>query len=143
MPAEVFIDTNILVYAHDRDAGQRHVRARKLVEAAWQAESWPHVSVQVLQELFVNLLRRGVPVAEARETVMDYAQWSVVPNTVALVETAAGEMTRWSLSFWDALIVAAARSCGASVIWSEDLADGQDYAGVRVVNPLAGPQPKG
>ncbi|OGV65725.1 MAG: hypothetical protein A3K19_25880 [Lentisphaerae bacterium RIFOXYB12_FULL_65_16] len=137
MPADLFVDTNILVYAHDRDAGRKHARARALVESAWREDSWPHVSVQVLQELFVNLHRKGLTVPEARATVADYAQWPVVQNTVALIDGAADEMTRWRLSFWDSLILAAARSAGASVIWSEDLSDTQDYDGIHVENPLA------
>jgi len=131
-----FLDTNILVYAHDRDAGEKHVKARKLVEAEWRSDAWPHISVQVLQELFVNLHRKGVSITQAAETVSDYAHWSVVPNTVPLLEDAVTEMNRWQVSFWDSLILAAARRCGARTVWSEDLNTGQDYDGLRVANPL-------
>ena len=137
MPADVFVDTNIFVYAHDRDAGARHVRARELVESAWRDEPWPYLSVQVLQELFVNLRRKEVSFDAAAETVRDYARWRVVENTVPLLEGALEEIRRWQLSFWDAMIIAAARRAGATTVWSEDMAVGQDYGGIAVVNPLA------
>jgi predicted nucleic acid-binding protein len=136
MPADLFIDANILVYAHDRDAGARHERARARLEEAWRDAEPPHVSVQVLQEFFVNLHRLGVPLEEARQATLDYATWQVEENTVALLEGGIREMERWGISFRDGLILAAARRAGATIVWSEDLSDGQDYGGVRVVNPL-------
>jgi predicted nucleic acid-binding protein len=92
--------------------------------------------VQVLQELFVNLQKRGVPCDEAEAAVEDYSCWRVVENTLPLLQDGIGEMRRWQLSFWDGLILAAARQAGATVLWTEDLNDGQDYGGIRAVNPL-------
>jgi predicted nucleic acid-binding protein len=137
MPANIFVDTNILVYAHDRDAGQKHAAARSRLKELWEADEAPWVSVQVLQEFFVNLCRLGVPLMEARETLADYARWNVISNTVDLCERGITEMERWRLSFWDALVLAAARKAGATTLWSEDLSPGQDYGGIRVINPLA------
>ena len=136
MSANTFVDTNILVYAHDRDAGEKHNVGRQLVIELWQASEWPSLSVQVLQELYVNLLKKGVTMAEARATVQDYAAWNVVENTVALLENGIGEMERWGLSFWDSLVLAAARHTAATLIYSEDLSSEQDYGGIRVVNPF-------
>lgn len=136
MPAEVFIDTNILVYAHDKDAGEKHEAAKNLVMEFWQQDRWPCLSVQVLQELYVNLQRKGVPIVETRETVKDYTTWHVVENSVALLEEGMGEMERWKLSFWDSLILAAARRMEVSIIYSEDMSDTQDYEGIRVLNPF-------
>lgn len=136
MSAELFIDTNILVYAHDLDAGEKHARAKKLIEEEWKKPAWPVVSVQVLQELFVNLIGKEVSLAEARQTVSDYAHWQVIENTVSLLEAAISEKQRWQLSFWDSLILAAARWSGASTIWSEDFNEGQDYGGITVENPI-------
>jgi len=136
MTDDVFVDANILVYAHDRDAGTKHTQARQRVTELWQAETMPWVSVQVLQEFFVNLHRRGVPLAEAREAVRDYSRWRVVENTVALLDRGVSEMERWRLSFWDGLILAAVRQAGAPTLWTEDLSEGQDYGGIRVINPL-------
>ena len=136
MSDHVFVDTNILVYAHDADAGPRHAAARDKVKALWDAPLPPSVSVQVLQELYVNLLRKGTRSGAARELVNDYLEWDVVPNSVPLLQAAMLGAERWKISLWDALIVAAASEAGASVLWSEDLNAGQDYDGVVVVNPL-------
>lgn len=137
MPDDVFIDTNVLVYAHDLDAGRKHQVARQLIETQWCKPVWPCISVQVLQELAVNLVRKGVSLQETRETVRDYTAWRVAENTVPLLEAALDEMARWRLSFWDALILAAAREAGASIIYSEDLSAGQDDGGICVENPFA------
>ncbi len=137
MPGNVFIDTNVLVYAHDCDAGEKHDTAKHLVAAAWRKAVWPCVSVQVLQELYVNLHRKGVSSEEARETALDYAQWPVAENTIPLLESGIAEMSRWQLSFWDGLILAAARHLGATVIYTENLSHTQDYGGIRAVNPFA------
>jgi predicted nucleic acid-binding protein len=137
MPADIFVDTNILVYAHDRDAGEKHTIARSKVKELWEADDAPWISVQVLQEFFVNLCRLGTPLIEARETLTDYARWNVIPDTVDLCEEGITEMERWKISFWDALIVAAARKAGAATLWSEDLSPGQNYGGIRVINPLS------
>jgi predicted nucleic acid-binding protein len=136
MRAEIFVDANILVYAHDLDAGDKHERAKTLIRDLWNRPQPPAISVQVLQEVFVNLHRHGVALTEAREVLRDYRCWCAVDNTAALCDRAVGEMERWQTSFWDALILAAARSTGASVLWSEDFSTGQDYGGIRVVNPL-------
>jgi predicted nucleic acid-binding protein len=136
MPADLFIDTNILVYAHDIEAAKKHDRAVVLVSEVWNESVLPWVSVQVLQELFVNFRRRGVELEPAIETVQDYARWNVVENTVSLLESSFDELSRWSLSYWDALILAAARHVGVTTIWSEDFSYTQDYDGIRVVNPL-------
>lgn len=137
MPAECFVDTNILVYAHDCQAGGKHRAAKDLVANFWKDDRWPSISVQVLQEFYVNLQRKGVPEVEARAAVKDYAAWRVVENTVTLLEAGIDEMQRWQLSFWDGLILAAARHAGARVIHSEDLSDTEDYGGLRVRNPFA------
>jgi predicted nucleic acid-binding protein len=133
-----FVDTNILVYAHDLTQGAKHERARELVQSLWENENGV-VSTQVLQELCVSLRRkvaRPLPVEATRKVIEDYASWEVVVNTAESVLEALDIEGRFGISFWDALIVQAAGSCGADVIYSEDLGDGQKYGEVRVVNPL-------
>jgi predicted nucleic acid-binding protein len=133
-----FVDTNILMYAHDTSAGAKHERARALVEELWRARSGV-VSTQVLQELSVNLRRKaGKPLGTkaTREIVSDYLSWEVVTNTGESILEAMELEERYRISFWDALIVQAAHSAGVEVLYSEDLAFDQLYAGVRVVNPL-------
>jgi predicted nucleic acid-binding protein len=106
MSGKCFVDTNILVYAHDFGTGAKHQRARTLVENLWRSEGGV-LSTEVLQELCIHLRRK-----------------STRPLSV------------YKISFWDALILQAAGSSGATVLYSEDLAEGQTYGSVRVVNPL-------
>src|SRR6185437_8874658 len=138
MSDKYFVDTNILVYAHDRSTGVKHSKARKLVEALWESGDGV-LSTQVLQELCVNLRRKTgnpLPIEEVRLLLCDYAAWEVVTNTSeSILETLDIEI-RYKVSFWDASIIQAARQAGASILYSEDLATGQHYGSIRVVNPL-------
>ena len=138
MSDKAFVDTNILVYAHDRTTGPKHERARALVDQLWKSESGV-VSTQVLQELCVSLRRKtpgALSVEETRRLIEDYMAWNIIVNTAESVVEALGIESRYKISFWDALIVQAAESSGAAILYSEDLADGQSYGSVRVVNPL-------
>lgn len=139
MSDKYFVDTNILVYAHDRGSGRHHESARELVRELWESRSGV-LSTQVLQELYVNLRRkaaRPLDVAAARQLVEDYLSWKVVVNDGAAVLRAIDLEERYSLSFWDALIVDAAHSGDAALIYSEDLGHGQRYGGIEVRNPFA------
>lgn len=138
MSDKFFVDTNILVYAHDSAQGTKHERAQALVEALWESGDGI-LSTQVLQELCINLRRkssRPLSIEETRKVIGDYATWNIVVNTAESVLQALDLESCYQISFWDALIVQAATSCEATIIYSEDLADGQTYGGVRVVNPL-------
>ena len=134
--SQIFVDTNILVYAHDRAAADKYRATSGKVAELWHLPIAPAISVQVLQELYVNLVRKGVPQAEARETIIDYRAWHVVDNDQTLLVDGIDLQGRWQSSFWDALILAAARRAKAGVIWSEDFSTTQDYDGITVVNPL-------
>lgn len=136
MNATRFIDTNVLVYAYDVDAPSKRQVALRHVEEGWTQPGSTAVSVQVLQELHVNLERRGVPRADATEIIADFSEWPVVENTLSLLHAALKQQTRFRISLWDALIVAAAHKAGASELMTEDLSHGQDYDGVRAVNPF-------
>jgi predicted nucleic acid-binding protein len=138
MSDKYFVDTNILMYAHDSSAGAKHERARAIVKELWQSRSGV-VSTQVLQELCVNLRRkagRPIDLKTAREIITDYLAWKVQINTGESILEALELEKRYRISFWDALIIQAAEASGASVLYSEDLARGQAYGAVRVVNPL-------
>jgi predicted nucleic acid-binding protein len=138
MPGKYFVDTNILLYAHDRSAGLKHERARHVVEGLWTSGQGV-LSTQVLQELCINLRRkvaRALPVEEVRRLIQDYGSWEIVVNTPASVLQALEIEVRYQISFWDALILQAAESSGATLLYSEDLAEGQTYGAVQVVNPL-------
>jgi predicted nucleic acid-binding protein len=138
MNDKYFVDTNILMYAHDRSTGLKHERARKLIEQLWRSGQGI-VSTQVLQELCINLRRkiaRPLSVEEIRRLLQDYLSWEIVVNTADSVIAALDIELRYHTSFWDALILHAAESAGAAVLYSEDLANGQNYGSVQVVNPL-------
>jgi predicted nucleic acid-binding protein len=138
MSARHFVDTNILMYAHDASAGAKHEQARTIVENLWRTRTGV-VSTQVLQELCVNLRRkagRPLELKATRDLIADYLSWQVVVNTGESVLAALELEGRYRISFWDALVVQAAQAAGVEVLYSEDLTDGQLFGPVRVVNPL-------
>ena len=138
MREKYFVDTNILIYAHDSSAGVKHVRAKELIERLWESGEGV-LSTQVLQELCINLRRKvkkPIPLDEVRLLVEDYLRWEVVVNTPASVLQALDLEIRHKVSFWDALVLHAAEVCGATVLYSEDLGTNQRYGTIRVVNPL-------
>jgi predicted nucleic acid-binding protein len=97
------------------------------------------LSTQVLQELCINLRRkiaRPLPVEEIRRIIQDYLSWEIVIDDSASVLQALEIELRYETSFWDALILQAAESSGAAILYSEDLGAGQKYGAVQVVNPL-------
>ena len=135
-----FVDTNILVYAEDRDAGRKHEVARDLVVDLWNSRDGV-LSIQVLQELYVTLtrkVRRPLSAARAAELVHEYLAWRVVDNSGSLLVGALVLQQKASLSFWDALIVEAASASGCQRLYSEDLNPGQRFGGVEIVNPFGG-----
>jgi len=138
MSDKAFLDTNILVYAHEPNTGIKHERARALIEEIWITGGGV-LSTQVLQELSVNLRRkmaRPWTVEETRNLISDYMNWQIVVNTPDSVIEALAIEANYQISFWDALIVHAAERAGAAILYSEDFSDGQTYGSVRVVNPL-------
>jgi predicted nucleic acid-binding protein len=140
MSEKYFVDTNILIYAYDRHAGVKYDRARRTIERLWTTGEGV-LSTQVLQEFCVNLRRRIDPpllAGEVRQLLQDYLSWEIVINTPDAVLQALDIEARYRTSFWDALILHAAESCGAAVLYSEDFATGQTYGAVQVVNPLLG-----
>ena len=138
MSDRYFVDTNVLMYAHDSAAGEKHQRAKALVEELWETRMGV-VSTQVLQELAVNLGRKAKKPLDAkatRDVVSDYLTWQIVVNGGDSILEALDLEAKYQISFWDALIVQAAHVSGAEVLYSEDLSDGQAYGAVRVINPF-------
>ena len=134
-----FVDTNVLLYAHDASETEKQPIARALLERLWADRSGV-VSTQVLQEFYVVATRKFQPPMrrpEARELVALYATWPVVQVDTALIFDAAVLEDRFQLSFWDALIIEAARRAGATRLVSEDLQDGRLIAGIAIENPFA------
>lgn len=138
MSDRVFVDTNILVYAHDVSAGKKHETAKKIVADLWTS-GLGVLSTQVLQE-FYNAITRKVPkplpLNEARKKVSDFSKWDIVTMRAEDIMDAIDIQERYGFSFWDCLIISAAASGNASVLMTEDLTDGQSMLGVLVVNPL-------
>jgi predicted nucleic acid-binding protein len=135
---KTFVDTNILVYAYDRGAGDKHAQARRTVGQLWEEGSGV-LSTQVLQEFYVNVRRkaqRPLSIRSARSLVADYLAWDPVVNDGTSILEAMDAEHRYKISFWDALIIIAAQRSEAGVILSEDFSHGQKYGSVRVLNPF-------
>ncbi len=133
-----FVDTNVLVYAHDRSAGEKRAAAAALIDRLLD-EHGGCLSVQVLTELAVTLTRKlpdPLSPEETAEIVGDFATWTVFAPGAGDVLDAIALSRRYQISLWDALILHAAGSLDASVLWSEDLSHGQRYGEVEVRNPF-------
>ena len=145
MSGKSFVDTNVLVYAHDALAGPKHLRARQVVEDLWNSGTGV-LSTQVLQELSINVRRKArhpLSWKETRRMVEDYLNWEIVVNDAASVLQALSFEERYKVSFWDALILQAAETAGVDVVLSEDLSAGQKYGSFRIENPFADLRSKG
>jgi predicted nucleic acid-binding protein len=137
MSDKVFVDSNVLIYAHDLDAGVKNRKAAGILDSLWDLNQGV-LSTQVLQEFYVNVTRkivRPLPRKSARAVVDAYALWCV-PTTAAELITAFRIEDEARISYWDALIVAAALKAGATHIFSEDLNSGQVIAGILIENPF-------
>jgi predicted nucleic acid-binding protein len=133
-----FVDTNVLLYAHDRTAGAKRDAAVALIARLIDEQSGL-LSTQVLMEFFVSATRRlprRLDPGAAAGIVEDFGTWPVFTPSVSDILAAAKLGRRYRIHFWDALIVQGAASLGAEVIWSEDLNAGQKYSGVTVRNPF-------
>lgn len=132
-----FVDTNVLLYAISSHPAES-AKAARAVEIL--NESDLALSVQVLQEFYVQATRASSTSAIAHEhavaMIASLLRFPVQELTVSLVQSALAGKYRWQISYWDAAIIEAARSKGCDVVLSEDLAHGQDFGGVRVVNPF-------
>jgi predicted nucleic acid-binding protein len=139
MPEDrIFVDTNILIYAYDVTAGQKHAIASDILADLWNARLGV-VSTQVLQEFFVNVvqkIQRPVDIRLAKDIVKDLLKWHVVVNNGESILEAIDIHERYGYSFWDAMIIAAAIKGGAAVLMTEDLQDGQTIGGVSIKNPF-------
>jgi predicted nucleic acid-binding protein len=134
----IFVDSNVLIYAHDADAGRKRERAIHRLKQLWESGAG-RLSVQVLQEFYVNVTKKlATPVARstAREVIRSYGAWVREPTTPDTVLRAIEIAELAQIMFWDALIVASAQEAQATQLYSEDLNDGRVIAGVKVVNPL-------
>jgi predicted nucleic acid-binding protein len=138
MSDKTFVDTNVLIYAHDADAKHKHEIAKGVLRELWSQRTGV-LSMQVLQEFYVNVTRKiatPLPKDAARLVVNSYSTWCM-ETTPAEIAAAFRIEDESRIGFWDALIVASAAKCGAMRVLSEDLNAQQIIAGIRVENPFA------
>jgi predicted nucleic acid-binding protein len=138
MSVRTFVDTSILVYAHDLDSGMKHEIAKEVVFRLWKSKLGV-LSTQVLQEFYVTLTRkipRPLDRPTARRIVKRYSCWKVVINDPEVIIQASEIEETYKISFWHALIVSAAFSQGAATILTEDLNHGQYLEGILIENPF-------
>ena len=136
-----FVDTSILVCAHDESAGAKRDQARTLLEQLWESREGC-LGVQVLQEFFVTITRkiaRPPGTETAREIVAGFSRWHVYVPAADDVLGAIGIHQRTGISLWDAMIVRSAAGMGCTALYSEDLDPGQECSGVRAENPFQPP----
>lgn len=138
-PQREFVDANVLVYAFDASALEKHLAARRLLERLWESGTGC-LSVQVLQEFFVTVTRKvatPLTVDDAKARIREFTAWRVFAPSAEDVLAAIELHAQAKIGFWDALIALAAAESGCDVLWTEDLNDGQLLRGVRIRNPFA------
>jgi|SRR5579862_5376193 len=137
MSDKTFIDTNVLVYAYDLEAGEKNRIANEILDRLWDERS-AVLSVQVLQEFYVNITRKiRTPLIreQGRVVVSQYTRWCVgiEPSDI---QSAFRVEEQYRINFWDALIVSSALKSGATRILTEDLNSGERIAGILIANPF-------
>jgi predicted nucleic acid-binding protein len=131
-----FFDTNILLYLYDRRDVRKRQRAAEIFRECIDTKILV-ISTQVIQEFYAAATRKlylGLP--QASDLVADLCRLRVVSIQCSHILRATEIQHRFQVSFWDALILAAAHATGASILYTEDLQDGQDYGGVQAQNPF-------
>lgn len=134
----VFVDTNILAYAHDASEEEKQPIAKALVDELWESELGA-LSTQVLQEFYVVVTRKFDPPLsrkEARELVSNYGEWNLVRIDMLMIVNASELEEKHQLTFWDALIIEAARRSGADRLISEDIQSATMIEGIAIENPF-------
>jgi len=138
MTATYFVDTNVLVYARDASEAAKQPPAREWMDYLWGQHAG-RLSVQVLQEYYQVVTRKlqpGLSRQQARDDIRDLLAWQPVSMSGAVIEQAWAVEEEYSLSWWDALIVAAARNEQCDYLLSEDMQDGQELGSLVVLNPF-------
>ena len=134
-----FVDTNVLLYAV---SAQEQEKEKQRLSLDLLAARDLALSVQVLQEFYIQATRPSRAGAlrhdEAVAFVRSLQRFPVQSMTPGVMQAAFVICQRFRLSYWDSAILAAARACNCDTVYSEDMRDGQDYGGVRVMNPFAG-----
>lgn len=139
MTARAFLDTNILVYSRDSGSVEKQAIAEALIRKLWESRTGV-VSTQVMNEYFVTVTRKlkpGIPASLAWKDLVALKAWNPVSIDWILLERAQKLFTENSLSWWDAMIVAAAQKGNCGILYSEDLNDGQLFGNLLIKNPFS------
>jgi predicted nucleic acid-binding protein len=138
MPDRIFVDTNILVYAHDVSAGIKNTTAKNLIQELWENKTGC-LSIQVMQEFYVNVTQKvpnRMDNVTAIEIVRDLTYWNVHEPKIDDVINAVDIQLRYQISFWDAMILQSALQLECNLLLSEDLDPGQVYDCIKLINPF-------
>jgi predicted nucleic acid-binding protein len=138
---KIFLDTNILIYAYDVSAGDKHKTAKTIMMDLWDSGRGI-ISIQVLQEFFVNITKKvskPLEIKLAKDIIRDLLKWEVVAIDGESLLEAIELHVRHQYSLWDSMILKAAQRGGAIILLSEDLKDGQTIDGVTIKNPFMEP----
>lgn len=139
MSDNIFVDTNILLYSRDASEPRKQAIAAERLAELWETRAG-RISVQVLNEYFVNVTRKlkpGLSPEEAWDDVEALFAWNPLAIDMSILTRAFAVQRRYLISWWDSMIVAAAESTGCTHILSEDLSDDTSYFGITVENPFA------
>jgi len=136
MTAPVFVDTNVFIYAVDLADPKKQQAAQSWLADLWKSGNG-RISFQVLQEFYSKVNQKSAAAREeARAEVRDLLTWNPVPVSAETLEISWKIQDRYQLSFWDSLIVSAAKSASCRFLLTEDLQSGQDFDGLLVINPF-------
>ena len=138
MRDKIFLDTNIIVYAHDHSSGEKHTVSREIMEYLWENRNGA-ISVHVLQEFFVCVtqkISKPLLIKNAKAILEYLSTWEVVVNDKHITLNAIDIQERYRFSFWDSLIIQAAIQSQARLLFSEDLPNGQVLDNLKIINPF-------
>jgi predicted nucleic acid-binding protein len=134
----IFLDTNILVYAYDKSEKLKHKKAKDILINCWDTRTGS-LSTQVLQEFYVTVTRKlpaKLSIHEAREIIQELLSWQVYQITPDDIVAASEIEEKHGYSLWDSLVITAAQVTGAEILYSEDMQDGQQIDGLKIINPF-------
>jgi predicted nucleic acid-binding protein len=138
MHDNIFVDSNVLVYSRDASKLDKQIQAAEWISHLWESGTG-RLSVQVITEFYsvvTGKLKPGMEVAQAREDVADLFTWQPLPLTPDLITEAWLVQDLFHLSWWDSLILSAAKNLRCAYLLSEDFQHSQDFQGIRVINPF-------
>ena len=139
MSDKLFFDTNILVYAFDKSDKLKHNISSNLIKTAFENRNGC-ISTQVLQEFFVvttQKIEKTLTINDARDIIKDFSVWTVIDTNLPVILQSIEVMKGHKLSFWDSLIICAAKVAGCSTIYTEDLSHKQVIENIKIINPYS------